>query len=402
MNAETNIQEFRERASAWLEAHADRADGQPGGADLSDTGFPLEQARAFQRALFEAGLTGITWPQEYGGQGLGSEELVAFAEAAEDYVLPTHLFMIGLGMIGPTILELGTEVQKQRYLGPLLSGEEIWCQLFSEPRGGSDVASLQTAARRTETGWVINGQKVWTSGAQHSDYGAILVRTDPTVPKHDGITMLIVDMHHPGVTVRPLRVATGDEPFNEVFFDDVETPADAVIGEVDRGWQAALVMLRNERAVIGTNGRTRASPLSYDTLLGSLRLHGIPMTGSAARGLARLYAKETALSALARVLHEESAAGTRIGARGSVGKLAKAEQALWASDLAVALLGDALAVGSPTLDATRKAVVTSTGYAIAGGSLEIQRNIIGERILGLPKDGGVDRSIPFNQLRLGA
>ena len=220
----SDVAEFRRRARAWLaasaprKADADGVDAEPGAAGIAEQ-------KAFQAKLYDAGFAGITWPREYGGQGLTNAEQIAFSEEARDYALPTSAFLIGLGMPGPTILELGSEEQKKRYLPKMLRGEEIWCQLFSEPAAGSDVASLTTAAVRDGDEWILNGQKVWTSGAQYSDFGAVIARTDPAVPKHAGITMFIIDMHSPGVTVRPLKVATGTAPFNEVFFDQVRLPA---------------------------------------------------------------------------------------------------------------------------------------------------------------------------------
>jgi alkylation response protein AidB-like acyl-CoA dehydrogenase len=304
-------------------------------------------------------------------------------------------------MPGPTILELGTEAQKQRYLPPMLRGEEIWCQLFSEPGAGSDVASLQTSAVRDGDEWVLNGQKVWTSGAQHSHFGAIIARTDPTVPKHNGITMFIVDMHAPGVTVRPLKVATGASPFNEVFFDNVRLPADAVINKVNNGWAAAVVMLRNERVTIGTAAPARTSPLAYDSLSKLAATLGRDDQGTA-RALAGLYARERASGLFGQVLREEAMSGRDPGARGSEAKLAGAVLGLHAAEVALGVLGPA-AAGSTSEDVRTviTAIIGVPAGSIAGGSNEIQRNIIGERVLGLPKDPGVDRSIPFNQLAVG-
>jgi alkylation response protein AidB-like acyl-CoA dehydrogenase len=389
------VQEFRARALAWLEAHAEPVGNDAPPSRRRGYDGDLEGSRRFQKALFDAGLAGITWPKKYGGAGLGTEELLAWHEITAGFRLPNTVFGIGHGMIGPTLLELGTEAQKERYIAPLLSGEEIWCQLFSEPSGGSDVASLRTTAARTETGWRINGQKVWTSGAHHSEFGAILVRTDPTVPKHEGITMLIVDMSHPGVTVRPLRIATGEAPFNEVFFDDVDAPADAVIGEVDQGWPAAVVMLRNERIMLGAGGALPGNPLGFERMLAATRADG-----SSTTALAELYARELALTQFGRLLHEEALSGISIGARGSVGKLATSELLLWASDLAAELLGESFLLDHEVAD-IRYLNLYSPGHAVAGGSSEIQRNIIGERVLGLPKDGGVDKNVPFDQLRFG-
>src|ERR1700691_2985135 len=213
-------EDFRARARAWLAANATRrASDEETEAAARGQAAVLAEQKAFQAKLYDAGFAGITWPTEYGGQGLTNAEQIAFSQVARDFALPVGAFTIGLGMPGPTILELGTEAQKKRYLPKLLRGEEIWCQLFSEPSSGSDVASLTTTAVRDGDGWVLNGQKVWTSGAQYSDFGAVIARTDPTVRKHDGITMFILDMHSPGVTVRPLKVATGAAPVNECFLD---------------------------------------------------------------------------------------------------------------------------------------------------------------------------------------
>src|SRR6202012_860851 len=207
----------------------------------------IAEQKAFQASLFDAGFAGITWPKEYGGQGLTRAEQISWSQEARDYDLPNGVFFIGISMPGNTLVELGTDEQKKRYLPKMLRGEEIWCQLFSEPGAGSDVASLQTTAVRDGDEWVLNGQKVWTSGAQYSDLGAILARTDPTKPKHNGISMFIVDMHAPGVTVRPLKVATGASPFNEVFFDNVRLPADSVIASVNDGWGGAVGVVRGPR-----------------------------------------------------------------------------------------------------------------------------------------------------------
>jgi alkylation response protein AidB-like acyl-CoA dehydrogenase len=405
--SERSVNDFRNRARAWLEQNAPRRgdDGdEPGGPGRAD----IAAQQAFQARLYDAGFAGITWPREYGGQGLTNAEQIAFSEAARDFALPVGAFVIGLGMPGPTILELGTEEQKKRYLPKMLRGEEIWCQLFSEPSAGSDVASLTTTAVQVkgdgEAGgeWVLNGQKVWTSGAQYSDYGAVIARTDPTVPKHNGITMFIVDMHAPGVTVRPLKVATGAMPFNEVFFDQVRLPADAVIGEVNDGWRAAVVMLRNERVTIGTMAAPRTSPLSYHSLSGLAARLGTGPDAGLSRKLAELYVRERSVQLFGRLLREEAMAGRDPGPRGSVAKLAGAELGTFASLVAADVLGPAAAASDrEDVREVLNAMLSAPGSSIAGGTNEIQRNIIGERVLGLPKDPGVDRSTPFNQLRVG-
>ena len=397
--SEQSVTDFRNRARAWLAENAPRR----GAADdESATRADLAAQKEFQARLYDAGFAGLTWPREYGGQGLTNAEQIAFGQEARRYALPVGAFFIGIGMPGPTILELGTEQQKQRYLPKMLRGEEIWCQLFSEPAAGSDVASLTTTAVRDDDGWVLNGQKVWTSGAQYSDYGAVIARTDPTVPKHNGITMFIVDMHAPGVTVRPLKVATGATPFNEVFFDQVRLPADAVIGEVNDGWRAAVVMLRNERVNIGTMGAPRTSPLSYHSLSSLAAKQGNGADPGLSRKLAELYVRERSVSLFGQLLREEAMSGRDPGARGSVAKLAGAELGTYASLVAADVLGPAVAASdSEEVREVLNAALSMPGSSVAGGTNEIQRNIIGERVLGLPKDPGVDRSTPFNQLRVG-
>jgi alkylation response protein AidB-like acyl-CoA dehydrogenase len=399
--SEQSVAEFRSRARSWLEANAPRrastsaAGGEPGMAGIAEQ-------KAFQAQLHDAGFAGITWPKEYGGQGLTNAEQIAFSEEARNFALPTSAFLIGLGMPGPTILDCGTEQQKRRYLPKMLRGEEIWCQLFSEPDAGSDVASLTTTAIQDGDEWILNGQKVWTSGAQYSDFGAVIARTDPAVPKHDGITMFIVDMHSPGVTVRPLKVATGASPFNEVFFDQVRLPADSVLGEVNKGWSAAVTMLRHERVTIGTSTAPRTSPLAYDSLSALAERLGRGADADLGPRLAELYARERAVRLFGQLLREEAMRGRDPGPRGSVAKLAGAELAQFAAEVAGQVLGTGVVgFADKEVEAVVTAIVSAPGGSIAGGTNEIQRNIIGERVLGLPKDPGVNRDTPFNQLRVG-
>jgi alkylation response protein AidB-like acyl-CoA dehydrogenase len=395
--------DFRARARAWLAANAARRSAdEEAEAETRGAAAVIAEQKAFQAKLFDAGFAGITWPKEYGGQGLTSAEQISWSQEARDYDLPNGVFFIGISMPGNTLVELGTDEQKKRYLPKMLRGDEIWCQLFSEPGAGSDVASLQTTAVRDGDGWIMNGQKVWTSGAQFSDYGAILARTDPTKPKHNGISMFIVDMHAPGVTVRPLKVATGHSPFNEVFFDNVRIPADALIGEENKGWDAAVVMLRHERIAIGMMGSSRTSPLGFESLRDLAAGLGRTSDQGVRRDLAELYARGRAVQLFATLLRDETQAGRLPGARGSVAKLAGSELGRFAGNVAADVLGDQLAgFDSDEMSAVTTLIVAAPGSAIAGGTSEIQRNIIGERVLGLAKDPGVDRATPFNQLRVG-
>jgi alkylation response protein AidB-like acyl-CoA dehydrogenase len=395
----TQPADFREMARAWLEANAPRR-----GDDQPPPRWDLAPAKAFQARQHDAGLAGISWPAAYGGQGLTPADERAFDEEARDFDLPSGFFAIGLGMCGPTLLDLGGEELKRRYIRPLLRGEEVWCQLFSEPGAGSDVASLQTRAVRDGDDWVVSGQKVWTSRAQDADFGALIARTDPDVPKHDGITMFVVDMRAPGVTVRPLRDMTGGATFNEVFFDEVRIPADHVVGEVNRGWAAAVRMLTHERVSIGGRTRGRTSAAAFESLVEEVRARGLDRDPVVRERLAELYVRERLVHLFGSRLAQEARAGRSPGARGSVGKLAGAELGRFGADLAAELLGDdAIAWDSSDREARRwaGAVLSAPAGAIAGGSNEIQRNIIGDRVLGLPREPQVDRDVPFRELRVG-
>jgi alkylation response protein AidB-like acyl-CoA dehydrogenase len=402
MSVLTEQQDYRSGVRAWLRDHA------PEPADGLDASALLRRAKDFQAALYQAGYAGITWPKDVGGQGLGTAEAQIFSDEAAEHELPSGPFIIGMGMCGPTLVDLGTPEQKSRYLPKLLSGEEIWCQLFSEPGAGSDVASLQAKAVRTDDGWVFNGQKVWTTNAQWADYGAVLARTDPDRTKHAGITMFIVDMHAPGVTVRPLRDMTGRAPFNEVYFDDVHLAADGpispVIGEVNQGWAAAVTMLGHERVSIGASRRPRSSPLELASLVELARAAGVAGEPGARARLADLYAHERALELFNVRMRQETAAGNPPGARGSVAKLAGAMLQRRAIEVAGDLAGADAAAWEP--DNTRGpelalGINSAPAASIAGGTNEIQRGIIGERILGLPKEPQVDRDVPFRELKVG-
>ncbi|WP_433137472.1 acyl-CoA dehydrogenase family protein [Actinomadura nitritigenes] len=391
-------EDYRARVRAWLAANAP---GPVGGLPPEEQ---LSAAKRFQAALYEAGFAGITWPKEAGGQGLGTAEQQIFAEEAAEYDLPTYPFIVNMGMCGPTLVDIGTAEQKSRYLRPLLSGEEIWCQLFSEPGAGSDVASLQTRAVRDDGGWVVNGQKVWTTNAQWADFGALLARTDPDVPKHAGLTMFIVDMRAPGVTVRPLKDMSGKAPFNEVYLDDVRIPADAVIGEVGQGWRAAITMLGHERVAIGGSRPSRNSALTFDAVLALARRQGATDAPAHRERLAGLYAHERALELFNARLRQEAQAGRPPGARGSVGKLAGALQLRRAIEVAGELAGASAVAWEPGDrhgDDLALSINSAPATGIAGGTNEVQRNIIGERVLGLPKEPQVDRDVPFRELKVG-
>lgn len=351
----------------------------------------FEVMRESQQVLYDGGYVGVTWPTQYGGAGgtimqqaIVNEELARAGVAG----LPNH---VGVGMCGPTVMAHGSEDQKSRYLRRLLRGDDIWCQLFSEPGSGSDLAALRTSARQVEDGsWVVNGQKVWTTFAQHAAYGILLARTDRTVAKHRGLTMFVVDMKAPGVTVRPIRQMNGVEEFNEVFFDNVSIPDSERLGDVNDGWRVALTTLMNERLAVGGAGGELG--IRHEALLRHAESHlkDLPDTEQAAarqdlgeivvESLASKFSGYRRLTALAQ--------GRTPGPEASAGKLAATRIARATADLGVRLLGaDAVAARSASGDwrwaMTQASVV---GMSFAGGTDEILRNILGERVLGLPPE----------------
>jgi alkylation response protein AidB-like acyl-CoA dehydrogenase len=412
-DAETDtveLAEFRGRVRAFLAGcdliHPDRA--RPTGDDEAEDRFEvgdLDTSRAFQAALYDAGLAGLTWPVPY-GQGLTSEHQRVFNEEAAGLVRPTFVYTIGLGMVIPTLIEFGTDAQKDRYVAKALRGEEIWSQLFSEPGAGSDVASLQMRAERDGDEWVINGQKVWTTGAQLSDFGAVIARTNPDAPKHRGITMFIIDFRAPGVDVRPLRQMNGGAGFNEVFFTDVRVPADNVIGQVDDGWRCAIAMLMNERVAIGSGGggARRGAGGGIEPLVRLARRQGLDTDPVVRQALADVYIRQRVLGFIGQRTRAAVKAGRAPGPEGSVAKLAGALLTRRSSDVAMALAGAGGQAWDPDDrrgDRWALAVLSAPASRIAGGTDEVQRNIVGERVLGLPKEPQVDRDIPFRDLKVG-
>lgn len=402
---------FRNRVREFFEANAKRRQvRKPGEEDdelptgMSVGSEAVAKAHEFQKKLFEAGLSGITIPKEYGGSGLTGKHQRIFNEIAAQYENPgAGVFQIGLGMCVPTILHHGTEEQKKQYLPKSLSGEIVWSQLFSEPGAGSDVASLQTRAVRDGDEFVINGQKVWTSGAQRSDYGIIIVRTDVDVPKHQGISMFIFDMKAPGVQVRPLKQITGDSSFNEVFFDDVRVPASNLVGELNGGWNAAITMLMNERVAIGAGGGG-GRRVSGESLLKLAKERGAFADPVVRQKVVDIWIDSQLLKFIGQKIQAALKAGLPPGPEGSIAKLAGALLTKKMGDVSVSISGPAgVAWGTDNPRGGRwsQIVVGAPASSIAGGTNEIMLNIIGERVLGLPKEPQVDRELPFRDLKVG-
>ncbi len=387
---------YRTKVRTWLEEHKREAPILSGPGALEDEAEILVARRAWQGKLAEAGLAGVTWPKEYGGQGLGPIEQVICNQEIARAKVPGILDAIGVGMLGPTIIAHGAEEQKSRYLGSMLHGDEVWCQLFSEPAAGSDLAAVQTRARLQDDGsWRLTGQKVWTTNAQFSSYGLLLARTDADVPKHKGMTMFIVPMDAPGVTVRGLRQISGEAEFNEVFFDDLEIPGDAVVGGVGNGWGTALTTLMFERVTIGLGGEG----LGFNSARFAQAIAADPYAAKdpeirkelgeiASELLAVRFTGYRTLTALQK--------GQIPGPEAGLAKVTIVSGAIRAGDLIADVQGpDALDENSEWA----YMISFLPGLKSAGGTEEILRNTIGERVLGLPPEPRLDKGIPFSELR---
>ncbi|MAT04640.1 MAG: acyl-CoA dehydrogenase [Acidimicrobiaceae bacterium] len=361
-------EEFRSAAASFLAASIEAGDHCPAFGAIMPPALH-DRARAWQRRVHEVGFAGIHWPVEYGGRGLDRSYTAVWAEECAKARAQPYLNLQGLILAGEAILRSGTDAQKARYLPPTLSGEILWCQLFSEPDAGSDLAGLTTRAVRDGDHYVLNGQKVWCSNGQFAEYGIALARTDPSDPGHRGISFFLLDMSAPGVGVRPLTQMTGDQEFCEVFLDDVSTPADTRLGPEHAGWSVAMEVLQDERGSSGASGL-----ISLERRLAHLAsLQGDdPVLGDE---LLRLLVRGHALKSV--LLRSGGGA-----ASASAAKLLRTELEFDAELLEASLRGADGMLGG---DATDR-LLYAPGMKIAGGSSEIQRNIIGERILGLPRE----------------
>jgi alkylation response protein AidB-like acyl-CoA dehydrogenase len=356
----------------------------------------VQRCKDWQRALYDGGWAGITWPKEYGGRGGTSLEQSIFAQEQARFGVSIGVFAVGIGMVGPTLIAHGTEAQKSRYLDPLLRGDEVWCQLFSEPGAGSDLAGLSTRAVRDGDEFVVDGQKVWTSGAHHSQLGILLARTDPGKPKHRGITYFVVDMGTPGIDVRPLRQINGAAHFNEVFLSGVRIPAANVVGEVDGGWGVALTTLGSERSLIGGG----AGGTAFPTLLELARTHGATDDPLRRQDIAAAFTRYELLRFLGYRVQTALSQHRMPGAESSVLKLAYSRHTAATADLAMAITGASgtLLGGDGVDEAWRQQFLVQWSSRIGGGTDQIQGNVIAERVLGLPRDVRPDKDVPFREL----
>jgi alkylation response protein AidB-like acyl-CoA dehydrogenase len=386
------VKEFRAAVRDWFRANVE-ATAQP---TYTDEDRERTTARAF-----DAGLLHVTWPVEYGGRGLPAEYQSVFNEESASYSWALTNSSVTVGICAATLLDTGTEEQKRRHLPAMLRGNELWTQLLSEPGAGSDLGGVTTRATLDGDHLVLNGQKVWTSAAMEADYAAALVRTDASLPKYKGLSMVIVDMRSPGVDVRPLRQMTGENHFNEVFLDDVRVPRTNLLGDYNGGWGALNTMLLHERIALsaGTTG-ARLAPDTFEQLVVLARKRGVDTDAAVRARLADIFIDEQLLDLMGRRMRAAAAAGLSMGPVGSIGKIGIARSARASAEAAILVGGpDVLAWEQGDLDSEHWAheLLFFPMTGIAGGTTEIQKNTIAERLLGLPRDRQADRDVPFNQ-----
>jgi alkylation response protein AidB-like acyl-CoA dehydrogenase len=365
----------------------------------------LARAKAWQAQKADAGFAAITWPKQWGGRGGSPIEQVIYNQEEANYAVPRGVFEIGLGMCIPTMMTYGAPALLERYVRPALRGEEIWCQLFSEPSGGSDLAALRTRAVRDGDDWVVNGQKIWTSGAHFADFGIIVTRTDPDVPKHQGLTFFFLDMKSPGIEVRRIKQISGTSNFNEVFFTDVRVPDGQRLGKVGDGWKVSLTTLMNERLAVGD-----APGPDFDDIFALARTleldDGPAIRNPAVREkLAEWYVKTVGLKYTKFRTMTALSRGQTPGPEASITKLVSASKLQDIASYGIDLMGMAGGVMdaevAPVEAWFQEALLYAPGMRIAGGSDEILRNIIAERVLGMPGDIRVDKDVPFRELKTG-
>jgi acyl-CoA dehydrogenase len=402
--------EFRAEARAWLDANAERrlAPGESaiGFAERDDPDL-IKKSQAWQAKKADAGWACLTWPTEYGGRGVTSIQNVIWNQEEGRYKTPPNIFGIGIGMLGPTLMAHGTDAQKATHLKRMARGDDIWCQLFSEPSAGSDLAGLRMSAVKDGDEWVINGQKIWTTGAHYCKWGMVVTRTDPNAAKHAGLTYFIVDMKSPGVEPKQIKQINGAAGFNEVFFTDVRVPDSNRISEVGNGWAVSITTLMNERASIGGGGGgTGFNELVK--LAKSTELDGrSAFEDSAVRQqLADFYITRKGLQYTGYRTLTALSRGTTPGPENSIGKLIAAPMGQKMAAFALELMGEAGGtMGAEQLgidDAWQESYLGAPGMRIAGGTDEIMRNIIAERVLRLPPEVRLDKNVSFKDIPSGS
>ncbi len=383
---------FRHEVRSFLEANA-----------VPNADFAA--AKTFQGKLADAGLAGIVYGKAFGGAGLSKSHDRIFREETSKFPAMNNDFIISHGMCLPVLNDFGTEEQKRAFMPDNIAGRTLWCQMFSEPGAGSDVASLQTKAERDGDEWIINGQKVWTTLAHVSDYAVLIARTNPEAVKHAGISMFILPMNAEGVEIRPIHQIDGGRHFNEVFFTDVRLPVENLLGELNNGWNQATAMLMYERVAIGTIGGGKISQPNYKMLKAAAESGDRLADAKVRQDLMRIYSMETTKSLMAMRTRAQMQSGKAPGPGGSLGKLFGSVIQWRMREMLMNMAGPASQAWSGAWDdesgLLAKHTVGSFSSSIAGGTDEIQRNIIGDRVLGLPRDVSVDRGVAFNELTVG-
>ena len=407
--AEPDLQEWRAQVRAWLGSVLPRRSERPEGpADYAVFQNITEEAeralldkvRAYRKQRYDAGYGAIALPAELGGAGLSMRYVVAFAEEEQAFETPqsTELISVTTGLVGPTIATFGTEEQRAKYARAFLRSDLLCCQLFSEPGAGSDLAAVATSAARTDGGWRLDGQKVWSSGARFAEYGLLLARTDPEVAKQAGLTMFLMPMDAPGVEVRPIRQMSGAASFNEVFLSGVTVGDDMRVGPAGEGWKVANATLGFERTASGQAARRKGGTVDDLLRLASrLGKSGDPVVR---QRLADVYVRTRLRAATTERVARAAAAGVSPGPAASIGKLVASDNLMRIADTAAALLGARIAAdtGEPDGFAWTEHLLGAPGYRLAGGTDEVQRTIIGERVLGLPREPRVDKGVPYSKL----
>ncbi len=396
---------FRKEVRTFLEGNAEprRGDDRDWSRNVSSTDPEVAEdfrrrCHEWQATLFDNGWAGLTWPESFGGRGLSAAHQIVFNQELANFDATAGFITAYQALVGPTLMQHGTPAQQDRYIEPLLSGGEVWCQLFSEPGAGSDLASLATRAVRDGDEWVVDGQKVWTSGAQHADFGILIARTDPDAPKHKGITFFIVDMSTPGIEVRPLVQAQGVAHFNEVFLSGVRIPAANVVGEVGDGWRVARTTLRSESQMI--SGASQST--GFTAVLATARRTGAVEDPRIRQRLAEVYSNEQILRWMGWRSQTAVMTGRlELALHGSLLKNFFTRALSRRVELAVEMEG---AEGMLWDDAEGEGFwqfqcLHQFASRIGGGTEEVHRNNLGEQALGLPREPGGDRDLPWSQTK---
>ena len=392
---------FRKNCREWLEKNAKLKIGVEKN-EFANINF-LQAAKDWQKKKYDAGWAMLHWPKEYGGIAASAIERIIWSEEESKFDVPRGIFEIGLGMCGPVMMEYATEEQKARYLPPMAEGKEIWCQLFSEPSAGSDVAGLRSKAVQDGDNWIINGQKVWTSGAHFSDYGILVVRHDANLAKHKGMTFFFVDMKSRGIDVKPIKQITGGSSFNEVYFNDVVVPDSQRLGEIGDGWKVAITTLMNERLAVGdANGADVEEAFRWAKNQDDI---GEPLINnrSVRSSIADWYCEANGLKNTKLRTMSALSKGETPGPEASITKIVSANKLQDIGNFGMDSLdmSGMLKTDNAEIQSFQNAWLGAPGLRIAGGTDEILKNIIAERVLGLPQDARADKGLPYKDIPTG-